>query len=138
MNLFNRTNRVHLVIYNFRNPDVSNTLQQSVRSRVVLDKYFHLKCIIIVKIQDPFIFFLHFIEASRSAGVQVSDCKRDWLWVQFLFNLYFNFFALVSRQSAALRSTTQHAMLLEFGEKWETECLNTRFLCLPCRVRDTA
>ena len=34
----------------------------------------------------------------------------------------------MSRQSAALRSATQcHAMPPEFGRKWETECLNTRF-----------
>ena len=42
-------------------------------------------------------------------------------------NLYFHFFALVSRQSAALCSATQHAMLPESGRKWGTECLNTRF-----------
>ena len=41
--------------------------------------------------------------------------------------LYFHIFALVSRQSAALSSATQHAMLPEIGGKWETECLNTRF-----------
>ena len=29
--------------------------------------------------------------------------------------------------SAALSSATQHAMPPEFGRKWETECLNTRF-----------
>ena len=33
----------------------------------------------------------------------------------------------MSRQSAALSSATQHAMPPEFGRKWESECLNTRF-----------
>ena len=42
-------------------------------------------------------------------------------------NLYFHFFALVSRQSAVLGSATQHAMPPEFSRKWQTECLNTRF-----------
>ena len=49
-------------------------------------------------------------------------------------NLYFHFFALVSRQSAALSSATQHAMPPEFGRKWGTECLNTRFP-LPTLLR---
>ena len=40
---------------------------------------------------------------------------------------YFHFFALVSRQSAALSSATQHTMPPELGGKWGTECLNTRF-----------
>ena len=31
-------------------------------------------------------------------------------------------------ESAALSSATQHAMSPEFGGKWGTECLNTRFL----------
>ena len=39
----------------------------------------------------------------------------------------FHFFALVSRLSAALCSVAQHAMPPEFGRKWGTECLNTRF-----------
>ena len=30
-------------------------------------------------------------------------------------------------QSAALSSATQYAVPLEFGRKWGTECLNTRF-----------
>ena len=44
-----------------------------------------------------------------------------------ILNLYFDFFALVSRLSAALSSATQHAMPPELGRTWETECLNTRF-----------
>ena len=64
------------------------------------------------------------------------DCKTDWLRVWFdphsrrwnnYLNLYFHFFALVSRLSAALSSATQHAMPSEFGRKWRTECVNTRF-----------
>ena len=42
-------------------------------------------------------------------------------------NLYFHFFALESEQGEALSSATQLAMPPEFGVKWETECLNTRF-----------
>ena len=55
-------------------------------------------------------------------------------------NLYFHFFILVSRLSAALSSATKHAMPPEFGRKWGTECLNTRFplptlLCAGCSVK---
>ena len=42
-------------------------------------------------------------------------------------HLYMHFFALVSGQSAALSSTTQHAMPPELRGKWGTECLNTEF-----------
>ena len=42
-------------------------------------------------------------------------------------NLYFHFCALVSRLSAALCSATQHEIPPEFGRKWGTECLKTRF-----------
>ena len=42
------------------------------------------------------------------------------------FNLYFHFFALVSRQSARLSSVTQHAMPPEFCGKWETKCHKAR------------
>ena len=67
------------------------------------------------------------------------DCKTNWLWfrssleeMKYLLKLYFYFFALVSRQSAAVSSETQHAMPSEFGRKWGTECLNTRFpLSIP-------
>ena len=41
--------------------------------------------------------------------------------------LYFHFFALVSRQSAALIFATQHAMLPELCRQWGTECLYIRF-----------
>ena len=34
---------------------------------------------------------------------------------------------MMSRQSAALSSATQFAMPPEFGGKWETDCLITRF-----------
>ena len=56
-----------------------------------------------------------------------------------ILHLYFHFFALVSRQSAALSSATQHAMP-DFGGKWGMECLNTRFplptlLCAGYSVR---
>ena len=68
------------------------------------------------------------IESSRGAVAQsVTGCgfdpySRRW---NIYLNLYFHFFALVSRQSAALSPATQHAMPPEIGRKWGTECLNT-------------
>ena len=47
--------------------------------------------------------------------------------MKYLLKFIFPFFALVSRLSAALSSGTQHAIPPEFGRKWGTECLNTRF-----------
>ena len=41
---------------------------------------------------------------------------------------------MVSRQSTALNSATQHAMPAEFGRKWGTECINTWFP-LPTLLR---
>ena len=70
-------------------------------------------------------------EASRSAGAQsvtvnATGCrfnphskKRN-----IYFNLYFHFFALVSRQCASLSSKFEPS---EFGGKWGTVCLNNRF-----------
>ena len=42
-----------------------------------------------------------------------------------IFNITI-FFALVSRTSAALSSTTQHAMPTEFDGKWAKEYINIR------------
>ena len=66
---------------------------------------------------------------ARSVTVKPTGCgfdphSRRW---NIYLNLYFHFFALVSRLSAALSSATQHAMPPEFGRKWGTEWLNTRF-----------
>ena len=47
-------------------------------------------------------------------------------WNTYL-HLYFDFFVLVSRQSAVLSSATQHVMLPDYGGKWGSECLNTKF-----------
>ena len=68
-------------------------------------------------------------EASRGAGVHSCDCERDRLFVRFPLKeiLYFHFFALASSRSAAFNSATQHGMPPEFGRKWGTECLNTKF-----------
>ena len=49
-------------------------------------------------------------------------------------------FALVSMQSAALSSTTEHAIPPEFGGKWGTNCLSTMFplptlLCLGYKIQ---
>ena len=68
-------------------------------------------------------------QALRPVVVQ---SKCDWLWVPspLYLNLNFHFFTLMLRPSAALSSATQHAKALDFGGKWETECLNTR-ISLP-------
>ena len=80
---------------------------------------------------DNIINFQRFIcvfEASRGAVAQSVTVKQigcgfdphSKRWNIYL-NLYFHFFALVSKQSAALSSATQHAMPPEFGRKWGTE-----------------
>ena len=84
--------------------------------------------------KDDFLNFIFIVEASRGAAAQSATVKptgfgfdlhsRRW---NIYLNLYFHLLALVSRQSAALNSVTQHAMPPEFGRKWETECLITRF-----------
>ena len=84
--------------------------------------------------------------AAQSVTVKPTGCGFDPLsrrWNIYL-NLYLHFFALVSRQSAALSSATQHAMSPEFYRKCDRdsdrECLNT-ILPLPTLlycVRDTA
>ena len=44
----------------------------------------------------------------------------------FILKKYFPFFVLVLRQSAALSSTTQHAMPPELGGIWETDLTDRR------------
>ena len=52
--------------------------------------------------------------------------------LKYLFNFIFlNFFALGTKQSTALSSTTQHAMPSEFGQKWGTECVWINGFPLP-------
>ena len=41
----------------------------------------------------------------------------------YVYNICFHFIALVSRQSEALSSATQHTMPQEFGGKWERSVL---------------
>ena len=67
--------------------------------------------------------------AARSVTVKLTGCGFDphSRKRKIYLNLYFHFFALVWRLSAALSSATQHAMSAEFGRKWGTECVNTRF-----------
>ena len=62
----------------------------------------------------------------KSTGCGFDPHSRRYRERNIYLNLYFHFFALVSRLSAALSSATQHAMPPEFGRKWGTECLNTR------------
>ena len=73
-------------------------------------------------------------EVSRGAGAQSVTVKSTGCLFDphsrkrnIYLHLYFHFFALVSRQIAALSTATQHAMPPELGGKWGTECLNTRF-----------
>ena len=82
--------------------------------------YLTLTCIYIEAIRGA---------AARGVTVKPTGCGFDAYsrrWNIYL-NLYFHFFALVSRLSAALSYATQHAMPPEFGRKWGTEYLNTRF-----------
>ena len=64
----------------------------------------------------------------KLTGCGFDPQSRRW---NIYLNLYFHFFALVSRTSAALSSATQHAMPPKYGRKWGTECLNTRFPLPP-------
>ena len=66
---------------------------------------------------------------AHSLTVKPTGCGFDphLRRISIYLNLYFHFFALASRQSAALSSATHHAMPPEFGRKWATKCLNTRF-----------
>ena len=81
------------------------------------------------------------IEASRGAGAQNVTVKatacgfdhhsRKW---NIYLTLYFRFFALVTRQSAAVSSATQHVMPPEFAGVGNG-VLGSH--CLSCFVRDT-
>ena len=66
---------------------------------------------------------------AQSVTVKSNGCEFDphSKKLNIYLHLYVHFFALVSRQSAALSSATQHAMPSELGGKWGTEWLNTRF-----------
>ena len=64
-------------------------------------------------------------------------CKRAYLGpfrspleeIKYLFKLIFSFL----RSGVERYSATQHTMPPEFGGKWKTECINTRFhLLLFC------
>ena len=69
------------------------------------------------------IILIYVFEANNGAGIEMCDCKRDWLWVRvplekmkYLFKYIFPF----------LHSGVE-AKPPEFSGKWETEYLNTRF-----------
>ena len=75
-----------------------------------------------------------YLETNRGAGAQSVTVKPTGCGFDprsrrrnIYLNLYFHFFGLVSSLIAALTSATQHAMPPEFGRKWGTECLNTKF-----------
>ena len=88
--------------------------------------------------QSELIFFLKkysdekYSEGSRGAAAQnvtvkLTGCRFNAhsTRLNIYLNLYFHFFALVSRQSMALSTATQYAMPPESSRKWRTECLNT-------------
>ena len=60
------------------------------------------------------------LEASRGAGAQVCDCKRDWLWVRYLLEQmrYFHFLHFGVEAKRAVVSAIQRDFLPEFGGKW--------------------
>ena len=88
---------------------------------------------------------MQYIKASRGAEAQnvtvkSTGCGFDPHSRKRNIYLYFHFFALVSRRSAVLSLATQYAMPPEFGGKWGSENLNTRFplptlLCARCSVK---
>ena len=74
-----------------------------------------------------------FCGASCGGGAQVCDFKHNWLRVrtpveEMIYFIYFRFFALVFRQSAALSC----------AGKWAAECNSRQTECLLCCARDTA
>ena len=91
------------------------------------------------------VFFFYYSRAAAAQSVTVNllvvgsiPTRGDEIFTYL--NLYFHFFALVSRQSAALNSATQHIMPPEFGRKWRTVCFIIRFplptlLCAGCSVK---
>ena len=94
----------------------------------------HLKAIDFVFNGPCFLFCYYYVEASRGAVGQSVTVKLTVCGFNphsrrcnVYLNLYFHFFALVSRQSSALSFASQHAMPPESGRKWGAECLNTRF-----------
>ena len=81
----------------------------------------------------------------------VAKRHKVWLWnqlvvssnplekIKYLFKFVFLFIRSGIEAKPELSSVTQHSMLPEFGGKWITECLNTRFpLPTLLQVRDTA
>ena len=73
-------------------------------------------------------------EASRGVGAQSMPVNRlvvgsipTWGDEIFIYIYIIISSTWCRGKSAALSSATQHAMPPEFGGKWETECLNTRF-----------
>ena len=87
--------------------------------REIIDSYRSVSRIIIL--------YLTF-EASRGAGAQSVTVKSTGCGfdphsrkLNIYLHLYFHFFALVSRQSAALSSATQHTTPPGFSGKWATK-----------------
>ena len=77
------------------------------------------------------------IEASRGAGVQICDCKRDCLWVRSPHEeMQYLIFSILRFVVEAKRSRHLTRISSRIRRKMETECLNTRFP-LPTPMRNT-
>ena len=63
---------------------------------------------------------------SSGCGFDVHSNTGNEIFI-YIYVFISKNWCLVSRQSSALRSATQHAMPLELSGKWGTDCLNTRF-----------
>ena len=64
----------------------------------------------------------------------VYDFDRHSRKLNIYLNIYFNFDAVESRQSAELSYVTQHAMPLEFSGKWGTAQKILGTFRLPCCI----
>ena len=71
----------------------------------------------------------------KPTGCGFDPHSRRW---NIYLHLYFYFLALMSRQSAALSSATQHAMPPDSAESEERSVSTLGSLCLPYCVRYTA
>ena len=84
-----------------------------------------------------------YIEASRGAAAQSLTVNRLVVGSipiredEIYTSIYISNSSFWCRGQAR-SSVTQRAMPPEYGKKWGTECLNTRYptLCLPCSVRE--
>ena len=87
------------------------------------------------KMKDHFRNSIFFFSASRGAGAQSVTVKTDWSWVRspleemkYLLKFIFPFLRSGAEAKCGVEFChSRHTMSPEFGRKWGTECLNTRF-----------